>query len=423
MTSTTESRKLVPVPKMPGVYMRGGSFVVRYRDSNGKQRQESVPTKREAQLLKAARKIDVHRGEFAQLSRTTFADYALDWLGSYKGRTARGIRSETIDAYGRELGFKRDDEGAWAQIEPPCGAVEFFGRSLLTEIDPGRIRAYATHVESRGVRPNTVRLAMAPVKLLLATAVEDGKIRWNPSAGLRLTNNTEVLDEDGAEVEKAKALSADELTALLATVADEFQLLVHFLAHTGLRVSEALGLQWWDITFGKPSSFKVRRRLSRGALKPPKSTFGKRTLKLSPAMSKALWDAQKKRPNADPKALVFQRLDGRELDRHVVFRVVKSAAKVAGVPWAGVHTLRHTCASTLFRSGWNPAQIQRYLGHHSAAFTLSTYVHLLPEDMPASDFLDDVIPLTNAPAEGTENGKVDLLLTKTAAPLAVAQSR
>jgi hypothetical protein len=30
--------------------------------------------------------------------------------------------------------------------------------------------------------------------------------------------------------------------------------------------------------------------------------------------------------------------------------------------------------------------VQRVLGHHSPAFTLATYVHLMPLDIPASPF-------------------------------------
>jgi hypothetical protein len=41
-----------------------------------------------------------------------------------------------------------------------------------------------------------------------------------------------------------------------------------------------------------------------------------------------------------------------------------------------------------FRSGWNAKQVQLLLGHHSPAFTLAVYVHLLPDDLPEPDFLD-----------------------------------
>jgi integrase len=46
-----------------------------------------------------------------------------------------------------------------------------------------------------------------------------------------------------------------------------------------------------------------------------------------------------------------------------------------------VPCFRHTCASILFAEGRNAVQVQRWLGHHSAAFTLATYVHLLDGDL------------------------------------------
>jgi integrase len=35
----------------------------------------------------------------------------------------------------------------------------------------------------------------------------------------------------------------------------------------------------------------------------------------------------------------------------------------------------------LFRHGKSAKQVQLWLGHHSPAFTMSTYVHLLPDDL------------------------------------------
>jgi hypothetical protein len=44
----------------------------------------------------------------------------------------------------------------------------------------------------------------------------------------------------------------------------------------------------------------------------------------------------------------------------------------------------------LFRHGLNAKQAQMWLGHHSPAFTLATYVHLLPDDLPDPGFLDSL---------------------------------
>ena len=99
---------------------------------------------------------------------------------------------------------------------------------------------------------------------------------------------------------------------------------------------------------------------------------------------------------------MFAGRDGGPLDRSAVFRAVKAAAKSASVPWAGLHTLRHTCATMLFRAGLNAKQVQHWLGHHSPAFTLTVYVHLLPEDLPDPAFLD-----TLTAAEGGNKGATE----------------
>jgi integrase len=100
---------------------------------------------------------------------------------------------------------------------------------------------------------------LAPVKALLATALDDGLIRSNPAAGLRIAR-PEAEEADGRRV---RALSEDELRALLDALPETWQSLVEFLATTGLRISEALALRWSDVDFGR-RRVKVERRLYRG---------------------------------------------------------------------------------------------------------------------------------------------------------------
>ena len=103
-------------------------------------------------------------------------------------------------------------------------------------------------------------------------------------------------------------------------------------------------------------------------------------------LSRALWDRRK---GAAADGLVFPGRDG-YLDASTAYRAMKTAARRAGVPWAGLHTLRHTCATLLFNKGLNAKQVQVWLGHHSPAFTLAAYVHLLAEDLPDPTFFADV---------------------------------
>lgn len=352
----------------PGVYRRGGRYVVRYRDPQGRQRQRSAATLAEARALRAATLADVARGEYRALSRITFADYAKTWITTYQGRTSRGIRPETLADYKRDL----DKD-----------ATPFLGRLRLAEIEPRDIKAYAAHIQARGVRPATVRLAVAPVRALLATALEDGLIRTNPAAGLRIA----TLHQPGPDHDKPKALTEDELRQLLSHVPDQWRLFVELVAHTGLRIGEAVALQWADIDI-PTRRLTVHRRWYRNAYAPPKSHYGKRTIPLTPGMTHQLAERRAAAAPTDD-ALVFPSRAQTPLDAaNLSDRVLKPAAKKAGVPWAGWHTLRHTCGTLLFRHGANAKQVQHWLGHHSPAFTLATYVHLLPDDAPDPTFLD-----------------------------------
>jgi integrase len=56
--------------------------------------------------------------------------------------------------------------------------------------------------------------------------------------------------------------------------------------------------------------------------------------------------------------------------------------------WVGFHTFRHTCASTLFARGKSIKQVQHWLGHADASFTLRTYVHLQDGDLGGAEFWD-----------------------------------
>lgn len=57
----------------------------------------------------------------------------------------------------------------------------------------------------------------------------------------------------------------------------------------------------------------------------------------------------------------------------------------------GLHTLRHTFASMLFRKGVDAKTVSELLGHASVAFTLNTYVHLIEDQKSnAVNLIDDL---------------------------------
>jgi integrase len=145
----------------------------------------------------------------------------------------------------------------------------------------------------------------------------------------------------------------------------------------------------------------VRRRWYRGTFAAPKSRFGRRDVPLTETMTQRLWQLRKDAGDGTDDALVFPSAAGTPLGDANLYKVFKPAAARAGVPWASFHTLRHTCATALFRAGKNPKQVQAWLGHHAASFTMDVYVHLLPDDVGEAPEAFDLVGPWNTDAQVT----------------------
>jgi integrase len=370
----------VPIPDHPGFWRRGKTVVFKYRDERGKQRWSSAPNLRTAERRKKELEVDVSRGEYRARSRVTFKAYALQWVETYQGRTSRLIDEATRDDYRRRL--KEE-------------AIPYFEEMLLVDVEPQDVKAFIRTVSTRPRRgkrwkktitplsPNTVRLALAPVKAMFATAFEEGLIRVNPAAGVRVVAPTAQVELDEDDVGPVKALTRAELDALMAAVPKEWKLFFAVLLHLGLRIGEIIELRWRDLGAAGPDTVKVRRKFYDGRVGAPKSRYGRRTLKLTPELSAALWQLRKDTRGRDGD-LVFTAAEGGRIDAsNLMSRVLKKAGRKAGVGWVGFHTFRHTCATLLFtEQHWNAKQVQLWLGHHKASFTVDTYIHLLPSDLP-----------------------------------------
>ncbi len=133
----------------------------------------------------------------------------------------------------------------------------------------------------------------------------------------------------------------------------------------------------------------LSRRLYDGRLDDPKSRHGVRRVPLSAPLAQRLW---RRLATESDDALVFSNGDGQPLDPGNLYRVVRKAGERAGIAWpVGVHALRHTCGTIMFRRGVPKEQIRKLLGHRSWEFTAGTYVHLNDDDLPDGDVLADLL--------------------------------
>lgn len=152
--------------KTPGVYKRGNRYVVVWRD-RGTQHKEFFPTLALAREAKGKR----DGGDRKPSTRHTFEAYALDWMVSSRGRTRGGLADSTRAAY-------RDSLERFA--------LPFFGRVKLADVDAPMVREFVASMEASGQSAGSIRKHYAPLRAMLATAVEDGVIRYNAAAQVRV---------------------------------------------------------------------------------------------------------------------------------------------------------------------------------------------------------------------------------------------
>lgn len=150
----------------------------------------------------------------------------------------------------------------------------------MNEVEPADLRDLFGQMRRDGRSTSEIKKTRAALSVMFATALEDGVVTSNPVLGVRIPPPSE--DETPPD-DKAKALTRAELGVLLAALPTEARLFCTFLAHTGLRISEAVGLRWDHLDLGEHPKVRVREQLYKGKRKRLKSRDGRRDVPLSPA--------------------------------------------------------------------------------------------------------------------------------------------
>jgi len=159
-----------------------------------------------------------------------FSTYYKTWLDSY-------IRTHTKTA-------------TYANYETVYRVhlLPFLGDTDITEITREQLKRFMYEKLNAGLSRNSVKGYLAPLSEMFNHAIEDGHLNCNPC--IRIMRTTR--EEKGKQQQKIDFLTREELASFLATCREHFAYAYPFvllLARTGLRMGEAIALQWQDIDF------------------------------------------------------------------------------------------------------------------------------------------------------------------------------
>ncbi len=363
---------------------RGGKWYV-FVNYHGRRKAKCVGSSRElAEQVRRQLEAKLALGDLGFLSDSpeepTFATYAEKWLKT----DALRCKPSTVDFY-------RDYQKRYV--------IPRFGQKKITTITRDEIKAFMSDLTEKGLAKNTIRLAIATLRVVLSAAVEDGILASNP--GLRLGR---FLESQKAAHE-AQAMTREEAQIFLEAAKEfypEFHPLFLMALRAGLRKGELLAVRWGDIQFGTSDNdpnryILVQHNYVYGRFTTPKSKKSRR-VDMSRELRRVLLELRDKRmleafmkgKTSIAEDLVFPSKAGTVLDQsNLTNYQFLPCLDRAGLRRFRFHDLRHTFGSLLIRDGASLAYVKDQMGHSSIQVTVDTYGHLIPgADIAWVDRLD-----------------------------------
>lgn len=222
------------------------------------------------------------------------------------------------------------------------------------------------------------RNAIVRLSTVLTSAVADGVLTRNPAEAIELPHRTRK------EVDPFTQVEADQIIAAMYArdhwPTSIYAALYEFMFYSGLRIAEALALQW-DAVDLERKHVRVFRVVALGEVEERTKTHKARTVLLNQRAIHALEFAKayaERRKNGQGKIketpFVFPPSKNAEHVKQTsdIHHQWRPTLKALGIRYRRPYNCRHTYATMCLMSGMNPAFIAQQLGN-TVQMLLSTY--------------------------------------------------
>lgn len=316
----------------------------------------------------------------------TVSDYINKWLNDVK---VNDLKPSSFD---------RKEQTIKYQVLPYIGNISIYD---LTSDD---VQNMINDLKASSYSYSTIKKAYECINSCLKYAVKRRDLAFNVAESVIIPKN---LKREKSDIE---CFSDDEVRSIEEEAVKCYKNgkriyrmgeIVIFLVNTGLRIGEALALEWADIDF-KTRKAHIRKNMvyvkDRSSSeksyqyvkqRSTKTKNGSRIIPLNAAAIRTLMSL--KSINGSAK-YVFATSKGKRVFPRNIDRMFRSILKNCGLKSVGVHTLRHTFASRLFAKGVDVKTVSELLGHSEVGITYDTYIHLIQEQQAAAvDILENVL--------------------------------
>jgi integrase len=335
---------------------KGVVYDIKYRAADGTQIKLAVgPSRQEAQRRLNEALAAVQAGAQRTTSTEKFDVVAERWLAGKKPR----IEASTYNDY--EIHLRK-------RLKPA------FGDLKLRQITRVRIETYLADQDEAGeISRKTLNDSLIPLRQVLGGAVREGVLASNPARNDDRDHPLELPYERPT----MHYLTREQALVYLDSCNGRYRPLAEVLLGAGLRIGEAIALEWRDVDWDGSALEVSRSAKDSGRVGTPKGDRS-RTVLLAPYLLDILRDHRRSQASTGGlDKLVFRSPEGFMLNRHNVRRRGHDhALKDAGLP-TGVrlHDLRHTAATLWLGAGESIYFVQQQLGHADIQTTIDQYGH------------------------------------------------
>ena len=216
-------------------------------------------------------------------------------------------------------------------------------------------------------------------------AVLCGWLEKNPCASVK-------LPQAGKKIQRT-VLSPEQTIAIAGKLSEPYSTLVLFLAISGLRIGEAIGIKWADFN---GDVLHVRRTIYEGKEGATKTERSERRIPIPLSLLERM-------RSLGGDEWVFRSREGTPINPgNALKRYIRPAVKELKIALGGWHDFRHTLTTGLMRRGVDPKVVSEILGHSDVKITLDVYDHPTvenfrdPLNQMAGQLLPDVTQMASA---------------------------
>jgi len=326
-------------------------------------------TKKEAQLALSRLQVDFEKNGLEKSGNETFQEIYDLWLETYQTTVKEVTLIKT------KIKFEK-----W--ILPQYGELR------INEITV----KYAQKVVTGWAKESDqYRVLHSSASRVFKYAINLGVIDRNPLEYVLMPKREKNITD-----KKIKVYTKNQLKTLFAylntqtpTYKNDFNAtLLRLLFYSGMRISEALALNWSDIDF-QEKSVSISKTLSQSKhgykVSSPKTNASADMLPLDEKTLTTLkkWQVNQRKYMltlgvTDP-TMIFCGVYKELITHHSIYSRLINITDKACIPFLGVHVTRHTHASLLLDSGATMKEVQDRLRHTKISQTMDVYGHLAKE--------------------------------------------